>query len=127
MAAAAEWAIWGMGSTVATVAALWCAIVDTGTLIIWSLAGVATCGRYRLTARGDWRGHDWDVDVREGGVVGRGDVICGVHCGVKWLEVGLDGCLVNCSDEGSCPSFLCARAVGDLWPQLHLTELGKKA
>lgn len=40
MATAAEWAVWGMGSTIATMAALWCTMVDTGILVIGSYAGV---------------------------------------------------------------------------------------
>ena len=40
VATAAEWAIWGMGSTIATMAALWCTMVDTGTLVIGSYAGL---------------------------------------------------------------------------------------
>ena len=86
MAAAAEWAIWGMGSTIATVAALWCTMVDTGTLVIRSYAGADACRRRVVTARGGWRGHDWDENVGDGEVIGRIDVVCGVHCRSNVVE-----------------------------------------
>jgi hypothetical protein len=38
VATAAERAIWGVGSTITAVAALWRAVVDTGALNIWSFA-----------------------------------------------------------------------------------------
>jgi hypothetical protein len=80
VAAAAEWAIRGMGSTIATVAALWCTMVDTGILVIGFYAGVDACRRRRIvTARGGWRGHDRNENVGDGEVVGRIDMICGVH------------------------------------------------
>jgi hypothetical protein len=38
VATATERAIWGVGSTITAVAALWRAVVDTGALNIWSFA-----------------------------------------------------------------------------------------
>ena len=83
VATAAKWAIWGMGSTIATMATLWCTMVDTGTLVIGSYTGVDARRRCMVTARGGWRGHDWDESIGYGEIVGRIDMICGMHCGSK--------------------------------------------
>jgi len=65
VAAAAERAVWRVGSTIAAVTTLWCAKVDTGSVVIWSFASVSA-GPCWLTVRVGGCGHDWDERVAEG-------------------------------------------------------------
>lgn len=121
MAAAAERAIWGVGSTIATVTTLWRAVVDTGALVIWSRASVnaRTCW---VTVRGGGCGHDWDENAAGGGVAGAVGVVCGVHgrSTVEWVSGGMQR-------RGLVPrAFYVSRAMGDLWPHPHMTGSGKK-
>jgi len=43
VATATERAIWGVGSTIPTVATLWRAVVDAGSVDIWSFACTGAC------------------------------------------------------------------------------------
>lgn len=74
MAAAAERAIWGVGSTIATVTTLWRAVVDTGALAIRSRASVNARPCW-VTVRGGGCGHDWDENAAGGGVAGAVGVV----------------------------------------------------
>jgi len=76
VAAAAERAIWGVSSTPPTVAALWCAEVDTRVLDIRPLTGRERDGRgLKLGVHGWGHGRNKDNDV--------GDGTERVKCGVR--------------------------------------------
>ena len=83
-ATAAERAVWGVGSTITAVATLWCAVVGTGTFIIWSLARMGAGRPCRVTVRGGGQGRD--KNVREGAGAGIVGMVRGVH-GIGGVDV----------------------------------------
>lgn len=90
VATAAEGAIWGVGSTITTVATLWRTVVDAWTFDIRSFGCTGARRPRRVTVRGGGQGHEWDKNVRYRAGAGRVGMVCSVH-GVGRCENGTLG------------------------------------